>query len=920
MYLSNHSYPATVSVIKIVFYGISIFSFLVAVIDYILEKDLIGTIRTFIISSIYSLIILGLIGFVLPKASQVNSIVVDLYENPFNMVLLLVLFAPLLAIVLVHYPSYFNIKERYRDWFLTYKISPIFGIITYKYRAEYQNHENKRPESNVNFLLRILGVVFYTSLFYLIAYTSEVNFKWLLDTADLAFVILACGVLWLYILRVKKQRWYNRTYNFILSHFPNMYDGDYSLNANEHKKSHVSIDPNTMSLDESKLILHSINPIIGRGIVFFLITVILHLVFFLILFLSEDKYTMLTVVLSLLCIIFQMISYVYYRTFRSILKFTFFSEKSKTTCNSFGNTSTDKLVSFFKTYNFSKNNFLFEILSRCRAGILSDNYTFLRVTVFIANINLAFFIVINCFDFISFKINAIVIILSALLIYYGILIIITKNIIYYQYSRDSFATNNKTKVKFGLLVTGLILLVLIGLTKIPQFNNNLFTLHPVKETVSSVDLGDFLNDREADISKTRYHIGCYGGGIKSNAWTMTVLRELQKQDPKFLNQTISISGASGGTMGLINFSSILHNIEKEKQEIIIDEVSTQNILGLDLTHILGRDLLMHLFIPKCDLSGYDRSSSAMHQYAKITNNKAFDHKKSYRAYWKKMYNFHNNHFPILISNTTNVKGNQGMAVSVSTNKNPEDAVLLYQGADDILSIGSDQTLSYYDAASTSNRFPLISPAAKIETLGHYNDGGIYDNSGLLSAYKLFNAINNRDSIQNPQSLKQCNVFISIVNDKTAYIKKMVNDKFACTAQHINENTEMNAILSSVASTEMMPIYVKEQLRRLENISTKIKFKTIYLPHQFTVADIKSIYGRELNCNNLNEKDLHKELYHTLVKKNDSIIATITNNGSLPIVEPPMSRVITKKAYQFMKDMLDHPETKKVLKEIRDTNK
>jgi hypothetical protein len=916
IYFFKHNYPETISLWKIILYAGSLFGFLIAGIAYLLEKDMLSTIKTFITSSIYSLIILGLIGFILPKASQINSIVVDLYETPYNMVLLLVIFAPLLSMILVHYPSYFSIKEEYRDWYLNYKTLPIFGIITYKYKAEYKNHKNRRPESNVNFLLRILGVMFYTSLFYLIAYTSEINFKWLINTSDLAMCILACGILWLYILRLKKQHWYNSTYTFILSYFPTMYDGDYSLNNDNLKKNNTVLDSETMTPDQCKPVLHSINPIINRGALFVLLTIVFHIIFFVILYASEEKYTLTTVILSLVCIIFQMITYVYYRTFRSILKFVFFTDKSKIIINSFGGASISDLKAFFKTYNFSKNNTLFKLLTKLRAGILSDNYSFLKFIVIVANINLVGFIIINIYSHLSFKINAIVIILSALLIYYGIIVIITKNLIYYQYSKKP-TDRRRFNVKFGLLVIGLIALILNSITKMPKFDNNLFTLNAIPEDNSIVDLDTFLNDRKPDLLKTRYYVGCYGGGVKSNAWTMTVLHALQQQDSNFLKQTIAISGVSGGTMGLTNLSSIIYNTEEENYLKKIDILSTQNILGLDLTHILGRDLVMHLFVPKYNLSGLDRSSSAMRQYAKMANSTAYNEKISFRSYWKEIYENEGNRYPILIANTTNVKGNQGMAVSVSTKDNSVDKQLLYQGADDILSIGKDSTLTFYDAASTSNRFPVISPAAKIETLGHYNDGGIYENSGLLSTYKLYATIANKEEIPQPK----CNVFISIVNDKVAYIKSVIEKEGNfCKAKLVNKNSELNAILSSVAATEMMPIYVKEQLKRLERKdSTKVKFKTIYLPHQFNVADVKSIYGRELNCNNLNEKELNEKLYN-IVKKNNDTITKYTNNGTLPIIEPPMSRVITKRAYKFMKEMLKHPKTKKDLENILNTNK
>ena len=241
----------------------------------------------------------------------------------------------------------------------------------------------------------------------------------------------------------------------------------------------------------------------------------------------------------------------------------------------------------------------------------------------------------------------------------------------------------------------------------------------------------------------------------------------------------------------------------------------------------------------------------MERYAGITNSlDAITSKIAYRAYWKEMYNSMSGSFPILIANATNVKGNQAMAVSVKV-LDPVADELLYQGADNILEIENTdkrkQTLTYYDAMSTSNRFPLISPAAKIETKGHFNDGGIYENSGLLSAYKLFEAVSHLEKKDSTFQSNQKNVFISIVNSKDAYIKKVIKE-LECKPNKINENTEINAIISSIADTEMMPIYIKKKLVRLTTHPTKkIGFETIYLPHTFTVEDIKRLLGKELNC-------------------------------------------------------------------------
>lgn len=933
-YVFHHTYNESAATLKLGAYAVIAIALLLSTANYFIETGFeLGI--TFIKSASYSLIILLLIGIYLPQAPQVNSIVVNLYEQPWSMVILLVMVSPLFAVALAHYPSYFNIREDHRDWIMGEQRFLLFGVVSYKYNEKYKNETEDQLESSVNFLLRILGIMFYTALFYLMAYTSEVNFNWKINTASLAFAILAFGILWLYLLRLKKLRWYDATYEYILSRFPKLYDGDYSVNGKKFREQPKQKMKQSLDMEEQRKILFKINPLVRRGAIFFFLAVILHLILFALILFSEEAYTQWTAILTLLCIVSQMAAFVYYRTLRSLLKFTFYNEHSTATKNAFSEAHKPLLPGFFKDFNFRNQSTFFDILARLRAGGLSNNVLFLKLFTAIGYFNLLFFIAINVVEGWAFYFNPILIILSALYIYYGVLIVITKNYIYYKYSKDP-SDRIKFNFKFGLLIVGLLLLVLNRLGRIPELSNELFTLNPVPRNMTESDKDPKPKDEidlstyVANLSKndTRYYIGCYGGGMKSNAWTMTVLNNLYKKDNELFNKTVGLSGVSGGTMGLINMSAIAHNNEASTWEDRIEDISTEHILSLDLTHILGRDTFTHMFLPKYNRSGMDRSTKAMKQYAELSgNDRIFQNKTPYRTFWKEIYEENNNHFPILISNTTNVTGNQGMAVSVNTDSISTN--LLYHGANDILDIHirdaedpkkrNPMTLDYYDAASTSNRFPLISPAAKIETKGHFNDGGIYENSGMLSVYKLFKAVNELEGLSEYGCLQQRNVFINIVNDKVQYIKHKVTQRFKYEIDEINGNTEINAIISSVASTEMLPIFIKTELDKLDKDFDNIEFRTIYLPHKFTVADVKKIYGKKLiaftKSGDRNEKTTYKNLFDLAHNNNRTIDTMIRKDKYDPVIQPPMSRVITKEAYQFMVEMLKHEVTAAAVSDI-----
>lgn len=999
IYLSAFCYPENIANTKTALYAVVVLIYLILIIRkyfHVYNKTILG----FVKSSVYSLLIIIIIGVLLPTATQVNSIVVNLYDHPYNLFILLVISAPIYSVMLAHYPSYFNIDEKFRKW---YRASCHWGLVStvfYRRNKEHKGESNGVIESHLNFLFRILGILFYVALFYLIAFTSETNFKWQTATSGLAITLLVFGIYILYNLTVRKNTWLDANFELLQERIP-FSDGDYNskninndddgskkdcneeelspLEANK-KEADERLQDNETRLetaksplsDDFKNSLQSILPSVRSYLWILTITIGFHILLFgyfgyasIIQDCTECFYSRIPVILSLVCIVLQMITYIYYRIFRSVLKFVFFSDKNDVIVNAFYimrvikvkpdeevqltqkhiDLKKEQLLAFFNQHPFGIPTGVIKFYSRFNTGFanikffsfgsLSNDVLFLQFTILFGIINTAFFLVINFYDGLSLYFNAALIILSALFLYYGILVVLTKNYIFYKYSKERFAIKNFKNFRFYLVMGFFVLFLSNRLGRI--FPNELFTLNSVsRETNDELDLDTYI--KELPEVQTRYYIGAYGGGMKSNAWTLSVLNEFYKNDPQFLEKAVVISGASGGTMGLINWSAIRKNNPSDSlaQERITD-ISTEHVLSLDLTHILGRDTFNHLFIPGIfglNLSGKDRSTLAMQRYAELSGNteNAVDF-TPFRKYWKKMYTSHNNRFPVLIANTTNVLGNQGMAVSIRTDQTSDEHSLLYQGADNILDLQkityvdndtlptiTEVTLPYYNAASTSNRFPLISPAAKIDALGHFNDGGIYENSGLLSAYKLFRSINSYNSISDLDNLEQHNVFINIVNDKKLYIQKTVKEwvKRELMVNKINKNTEVNAILNSIASTEMMPIFIKKELERLDNDHEKIDFKTIYLPHTFTMNDIKNIYGEELELGD-GQNETYKTLYRCVLN-NDTVISELLSSNCdknyKRIIEPPMSRVLANDAFDFMRSMLSeksdaHQEIKEI---------
>ncbi|WP_430409043.1 hypothetical protein [Kordia sp.] len=977
-YLATKEYPETIATLKIVGFSISIV-YVVLVIMYYSLKDKLAILRDFLLSAWISLLFLVIIGLTLPKAPQVNSIIVDLYYHPiWFVVILLGIYAPIYCITLSHYPAYFlfsysNKRIGKKNWYMTKSLG-LFGIIWYSSdskREKIDKTKNFIHESWLGFLRRTLGVFFYVALFYMIAYTTDTNFDTPISISGSSLFLLIFSLWWLYELKKKKDIWYAY-----------------------HKEDIQVIDfdhPNSYYTRQEKPNLHKE---ITTYLIFLVVTIVVHVVLFISLYIFAP-YTYLTVLFSLICIILQTITYMYYRTFRSVFKYAFFNKKIPAIINSFiimrdkSYNGTDiekqqKILDKFEKNELQNKNSLFQRIAKIRIGSLSlgslsNNIIFLQIIAYFGFLNASFLVVINIWPTLALKINAILILLSYFFLFYGMIVIILKHFIYYKSKVEVVKEKEQSLalkiekleakkvdeiptiedatergIRFKLLTEKLkelqtellhttrekvvpvakqhrflfilyvSVLTIVVLNFLARFNessrSNLFELEPVTKNVSDTSVN--FETYAKNLPKTRYYIGCYGGGMKANAWTMTVLNALDKNNTLY-DKTACLSGASGGTIGLINYSVIKHEINsKEKREKAIKEISTENILSMDLTHVFGRDWLNHVLVPFKDLKGKDRSTGAMKRYARYSdpkyydtnNNYEFDQKKfdtiSYRHYWSEMYTKSGNHFPILISNTTDIKGRQGMAVSIKTHDKTVNDIL-YAGANDILKISDTTTLSFYNAVSTTNRFPLISPAASIAGKGQYNDGGIYENSGLLSAYKLYEAVDQVDST----AKEKTSIFINIINDKAAYVKSCLDSiMMNCKGTKINVSNELSAILNSVAATEMLPGYVKDKLTLLDTLEKeKVTFTSIYLPHRFYFDDVKAIYGDDIKTLTCVDK------IYKIIKANNDEIRDLTRkqkSETNAIIEPEMSRVMAIPAFEFMQSMLGHSRIEKTIKELQ----
>nr|WP_321236404.1 hypothetical protein [uncultured Psychroserpens sp.] len=405
------------------------------------------------------------------------------------------------------------------------------------------------------------------------------------------------------------------------------------------------------------------------------------------------------------------------------------------------------------------------------------------------------------------------------------------------------------------------------------------------ENEDVLDIEEFKQKLRERTDKPLFFVAAHGGGLKANIWTMKVLNEIQaKSKGDFLNQTVSFSGASGGMMGLSLYSVLDGEYTNDFNAIgkKIDEVAYENFASKDLAMMFGADFLRKLY-PISKIGQYrDRSYYSMVTYRNILESqtsRTLD-SLSFNAYWKKnIFDNKRGYFPSLIINTAKTNGKRGVFYSV---KYPQDSTLFYNS--DNLSQLYNGSIAYYEAVSSTNRFPALSPAAKIEKYGHYIDAGAIDNSGLLSSLDLYNYFQ-KDSTLN----KTPKVFVEIINGRNNYIWHLIQKfkKEKDVSHFVIDEVEQDNIVADLKTglnLDKIPNYLSDFLMD-RNKTPQFTYIPIYLPFQIELNEVEGFLGGELK-DSLQIKDLKT----FLDRENAKVQKEINDNGSVwETYEPTLAR-------------------------------
>ena len=516
--------------------------------------------------------------------------------------------------------------------------------------------------------------------------------------------------------------------------------------------------------------------------------------------------------------------------------------------------------------------------------------------------------------------NGIPILMAFIFFYYFIIASFGKYFFAYKKIRKQKTEKQKKKKKekdvpkehtlrFKIVSIGLIVLAILAI--VSAFTpSKVHQLSLIEEKGNDhLNEADFLKNISGMEQNTVFFISSHGGGLKSNAWTLKVMEELYKRsEGRLIDRTVAFSGASGGSLGLALYTALSEHLtgnmsaDAELLKNRISEISTDNYTSSDLTLTFGLDTWRKLWPLNLDWHFQDRPYYSMQMYEGHVKGEKVEELSttSYRSLWNKVYK-KNEYFPSLIMNTASTKGKRGIFWSVESERfdsifhfseNLADAV----DYEDL----SDKTISYYEAVSTTNRFPFFSPAAKIPGYGHYIDAGAIDNSGLLGCLDLY--FHYEQTAKKDEDLEpKAAVFIEIINSKDIYTEHILTE-FIKEYIPINENESNNikADLDTALNLDKIPGYVSQFIETNPNLD----IYRIYMPHKITIKDIHSHLKGKIEKEDLRNKiekhldSLNNELYKMVEsdRPETSIDRFFTQWQSY---EPKLSRHLSESSLYFM---------------------
>ena len=858
-------------------------------------------IKKFLRSGYISIIILVLIGFGLTLLPQGATLIVHLFEAGsipgLISIVCSVFFVNVLAIILSIYPKYLEFRisneEEKVDWHMTEQKWG-FGIITYKL--------NKSDDSRLVLGRYSLGILVYIAWFYIMYKAFALyGLTWF---EPLAATTLLGGLYLIvaghYFLKFRKERsaFYSKLFRGTL------------------EEADLSKIRKWVKLYIIWMISTFIFGLICLGVYY---TLGWHIVSF----------------IFSLCFIFCNAScFILFRFTRVLLVFAkgnfdhikwvnekdFKEEQSNAKMEAFFNSNSDWSYIFKgKVWDYFID--------------FSSNYIFLRRLQLAGFVSLFLLLASNLilvFGNVTIF-SSIPILLAFLVNFYVIIILYVKHLIFYDSSKMSrYFLHKRIKESPGIDMKGIeltpkekdkfvlkklvimplaILIVLFGLKGVKNFHKMNFV-----DTKSYMRVDDYKTHLEKHTAEKNINrlakVASFGGGLKSNLWNLLVLNKLEsevlKKDGKrsFLDYCFSFSGVSGGAVGLGNYLA-LDFAAREKGLVkmkAIEDIGNENVLSIDMAGLLVHDFVMGSFKIAGNGRNKDRSYYAMERYIEILSNgnkecKELLSETSQQDAWYEMYKSRG-HIPALIINTASTGPFPGVAFSLESEYLEKVGEKVFPGY--ILLEENEKDLRYYDAISTSNRFPIMSPSAQVDHKGFFLDGGYFENSGLLTSSYFQRYLQSASEKLDTTPV----ITINVINSKSDYIRKFI-DTLVTEDIIINSATNISAIISGVTDINKLPNVLRSA--EGEYVEGGDKFMSIYLPHMISTADIESLLGGTVKFT--------PKILKAITENNNKVrnaIQTYARENNLDlniatrgIVEPPLARTLSKYAVIYQQAMISN---------------
>lgn len=488
---------------------------------------------------------------------------------------------------------------------------------------------------------------------------------------------------------------------------------------------------------------------------------------------------------------------------------------------------------------------------------------------------------------------------------------VTRNKFKQHYKEDTFMPIKFRRIRWIISIVLLLIMYIFIKGAQGESVTHQLSLVSVHKFDKLYDV-NLINDIKLKPDSVMFFIAAQGGGLKGNFWTLNILNKLQALTKDgLINSTIAVSGASGGSLAL-GLYTLLYKEHGSKTGLIQDKINTivkGNYTSVDLSLMFGWDFLRKAYPLNLYAGSKDRAYYKMRMYQNVIseNNASELLSQDFRSLWAEVYDKYQ-YFPSLIMNTSSVKGKRGVFWSHQPTTNFTN---IFPNAEDLLySTDTTKAISYYQAVSTTNRFPLLSPAAKIKGKGHYIDAGAIDNGGLMGCIDLYRYLKVKGALKGKKI-----VFIEIMNGSSTYTNHIIKSLEHLPEINEDESSTFEADIMAGVNLDKIPEYLRGVVYNLAQNHVNIDYVPIYLPHRTSLKDVEERLGGEI----INDSDKNDVL--AALTKSNNIISDSTEykkGFSEPwrYTELPLSRHLSGSNIAFGMKMLNHPEVLAQLKKIQ----